>query len=143
MWGLAAMVYSVCVRGGAQNQRCLGECQLLVQIYFLFSVEGLSSSQRFILQRFLFSIILYQRFIFPQLRYSFMVSEFQFIQYQPGFILFYFSRSTSSRAALGEEVLQYWYQSSVLRSLQYTHRMLGRVRTCVCQLDKLAQLIVF
>ena len=67
-----------------------------------------------------------------------MVLDVQFISQ------FYFiSRSTSSRAALGEGVLQYWYQSGVLRSLPYTHRMLGRVRTCIHQLDKLAQYIVF
>ena len=59
-------------------------------------------------------------------------------------VKFYFiSRNTSSRAVLGEGVLQYWYQSGVLRSLPYTRRMLGRVRTCVRQLDKLAQLIAF
>ena len=36
-----------------------------------------------------------------------MVSEVQFIQYQSGFILFYFSCSTSSWVVLGEGVLQF------------------------------------
>ena len=78
-------------------------------------------------------------FYFSAFEIFFMVSEFQFIQYEPGYVIVFFHRSTSSHAALGEGVLQYWYQSGVLRSLPYTHIMLGRVRICVRQLDKLAQ----
>ena len=38
MWGLVAVVYSVCVRGAAQDQRCLGECQIIsLDLFSIFS----------------------------------------------------------------------------------------------------------
>ena len=44
MWGLAVVVYSVCVSGAAQDQRCLGECQSITLDLFYFQLRVLSSS---------------------------------------------------------------------------------------------------
>ena len=59
MWGLTAVVYSVCMYVKLLKTKDIWESVNQAQIYFLFSVKGLPSSQRF-----LFPIMLYQKFYF-------------------------------------------------------------------------------
>ena len=81
----------MCVRVAVQDERCLGESDSS-EMYFSFLVEGFVPLVRDYFSEILFSVILYQ--------------SFQFFQYEPGnFIVF--SRSTSSRAALGEGGVTY------------------------------------
>ena len=94
-----------CVRGAAQDKRCLGECQSSSLDLFLFQLRIYPLVRDLFLRDFIFSDI--RVLFFSHLRYSLWYQSFSsFSMSQVYFIVF--PNSTSSRAALGEGVLQYW-----------------------------------
>ena len=86
MWGLAAVFYSVCT-WSYSRPKMSGRVSDISQIYFPFLVEGFVLELEIYFSEFLFSVILYQKFIFPHLRYSLWYQSFLFIQYAARFIL--------------------------------------------------------